>query len=93
MVDQVTAREMILWGENTYEIYEMFMGIVRGIKKSQDKGTYNEDRALVACRRLANTTIKSYQKEFGTFSVNSPTRGEIAQNFLEQALETVKELA
>lgn len=91
MIDSVIAREIELYAENTYEIYHIWLGIVKGIKKAQDKGDYSEGKALIACRRFANTAIKNYHYEFGHFQVNSPTRGAIAQNFLEQALIEAKE--
>lgn len=91
MIDQVIAREIELYSENTYEMYQVYMMIVRGVKKAQAKGTYNQDKALIACRRLVNATIKSYQREFGAFQVNSETRGEIAKNFLDQVLTDITE--
>lgn len=92
MIDQVTAREMTLWGDNTYQLYQVLEAIARGIKRAEVKGAYSVDKATRACRRLANDTIKSYQKEFGRFSVNSETRGAIAQYFLNEALELSNEL-
>lgn len=91
-IDLVAAREIELWGENTYNIYQVFMGIVRGAKRAQENGTYDEGKLNAACSRLVGLTLKSYRSEFGTFSMNYETRQEVAHNFKEQVLVTIKEL-
>lgn len=79
----VEARELTLYAENTYDLYQYALRLA---EKQRDGKYYPENRKSrttigVACRRYANAVIRNYKQEFGDFPVTPALRNELTDYF------------
>lgn len=79
-VDSVAARELLLWAENTSELYPQKIAIIKNLSRRVAKGQYDAEKAVKLWRYWVDRAAKHYQKEFGTGNIfNVPTRNAVAR--------------
>lgn len=86
IVDTAAARELKLYADNTFEIYNRHaMPTVENLKKKYVKGDYEHDKAVRAWEYVAEAAAKLYAREFATVGewckmFNAATRRVVAEN-------------
>lgn len=82
------ARELQLYIDNDYRLYQMRQAIYDNLTKKQNKGTYDHRKAPQAFSYLVEAGARAYAKEFATapewnkiFSV--AVRKELAQEYAD----------
>ena len=77
------ARELVLYAENTYDLYQYALRIAEKVRDGKYYPENNRSRSTVgiACRRFANAVIRSYKQEFGDFPVTPQLRNELTEYF------------
>jgi len=63
--DPVSVRELTLFAENTYELYNQFNSIIDNIKRKMKRGVYDPARAPRLWQYWFDAARKRYQQEFG----------------------------
>lgn len=64
-VDHVAATELLLYADNTRELYRQKVGIEKNLEKMYKKGTYDAKKAPKAWLHWMDAAAKRYHKEFG----------------------------
>ncbi len=87
-VDEHAVDELEQWIDNDERLHRQWKAIVLNLKKHQNKGRYDHERAIDGFMHLANAAAQSYAKEFGDgrkwsnmFSTN--TRRALATTYVE----------
>jgi hypothetical protein len=87
-VDEHAVDELEQWIDNDERLHRQWRAIVLNLKKHQNKGRYDHERAIDGFMHLANAAAQSYAKEFGDgrkwsnmFSTN--TRRALATTYVE----------
>jgi hypothetical protein len=87
-VDEHAVDELELYIDNDQRLHRQWKAIVLNLKKHQNKGRYDHERAIDGFMHLANAAAQSYAKEFGDgrkwsnmFSTN--TRRALATTYVE----------
>jgi hypothetical protein len=85
------ARELVLYAENTEELYAQFLSIIANVKRKITKGTYNPDLAPKLWRYWVDEAAKRYKREFGSNDWNFPVpvRNEAAAYFAATEHESI----
>lgn len=66
------ARELDLYAENTFELYEQFKAIIRNLTRKINVGKYDPARAPKMWRYWYDRAAKMYAQEFGSPGWNFP---------------------
>jgi len=89
-VDQVVARELVLYIENDSQLYrQQGYPIVLALAKRKVNKTYDPQLAVKAYENLVETGMKKYSKEFGKIIANPATRNHAAKELLENYQEAI----
>ena len=86
-VDTAAQDELVLWFENTQELYNRREIWIKNFNLKIKRGVFNRDLAIKGIVYLAIETIRSYRKEFGLGQVNAATKLAIAKDIFEQDIE------
>lgn len=65
-IDEVAARELDLYAENTSQLYPQFQSIIANIKRRVKKGTYDPKLAPQLWMYWYESAAKQYAKEFAS---------------------------
>jgi hypothetical protein len=77
-VDEHAARNLKLYIENTYELYNQKKSILANLKKRVDKGTYDPVLAAKLWLYWVDAGAKLYVKQMGDGVFNKSTREHVA---------------
>jgi hypothetical protein len=95
-VDEHAKDELLLYIENTAELYPMKEQIIRNMSKKIDKGTYDLEMAVKGWMHWVDEGAKLYKKEIGSQPGNEPVafprdlRLAVARQVAEQEEEKIK---
>lgn len=84
IADEVTARELVLYADNSQSLYNQGNAIRKNLVKYMIKGTYSHERAIDGFIYLIEATIKEYRREFGLPAVNAATKRIAALSFVKE---------
>ena len=85
IVDMEAVRELELYADNTYAIYERHaMPTVQNLKKKYSRGKYDREKAVKAWEYVAEAAAKMYAREFASVGdwfriFNRATRRAVAE--------------
>lgn len=99
-IDNEAARELILYAENTSELYErQQLTIMANLARKMKRGQYDAEKAAKLWGYMMDEAARMYCREFCENSAryydvfNAATRREAARQYEEQQREEVEELA
>jgi hypothetical protein len=96
IVDKILAREIELFAENEYKMYQRLLDIQKNYSLKRKRGTWDKSKAIKGLVTMyVNPSISEYRRQFGLGSVNSATKNYIAKNVFdylwsEMGLKNVK---
>jgi len=80
-IDEIAARELDLYAENTWELYNQKKSILANVRRRVAKGTYDPALAPKLWMYWVDAAAKRYTREFGSGSpiFNKATREHLAR--------------
>lgn len=88
--DKVLSTELILWMDNTQELYNNKQAWVKNYSKKIAKGIFNIEDAITGMKYLVKNTLDSYNKEFGSnLKIEKNDKRPIQIDFLESVLNDI----
>jgi len=63
-MDDSMVRELVLWAQNTSELYGQYLSICKNLQRKYNKGIYDETLACKLWGYMADSAAKHYAKEF-----------------------------
>jgi hypothetical protein len=90
--DETATQELLLYAENTGELYNQRKSIIANLTKKIDKGTYDSAKAPKIWEYWLEAAAKRYQREFGSGSpiFDAATRRHAAKQMAEQEEAAIK---
>lgn len=89
-IDRDAVREILLWFENDYDLYNRFnVPIANMLVKKMRKGVQLDLETLAKSSMIDNVvreTLRSYWRRFGSFPVDPQTRKEMKHEIAQSIL-------
>ena len=95
-VDKVMAREIELFADNEYKLYQKLQAIHTNYALKRKRGVWDKEKAIKGLVTMYVTpAITEYRRQFGLGSVNSATKTAIAKEvykylWVDMGLKNVK---
>ena len=88
--DQELSRELVLWMDNTQELYNIKQSWVKNYSRKIEKGVFNIEEGIKGMKYLVKNTLDSYNKEFGSnLKIEKNDKRPIQIDFLENILADI----
>lgn len=86
------ARELVLYAENTAELYPQFQAIIENLTRKIDAGTYRQDLAPKMWRHWTDEAARRYKNEIGSsdWSFSPAVRQEAADYFAATEYQSIQ---
>jgi len=88
--DTALSTELILWMDNTQEVYNNKQAWVKNYSRKIQKGIFNIEDGIKGMKYLVKNTLDSYNKEFGSnLKIEKNDKRPIQIEFLESVLYSI----
>lgn len=88
--DTALSTELILWMDNTQELYNNKQAWVKNYSRKIQKGIFNIEDGIKGMKYLVKNTLDSYNKEFGSnLKIEKNDKRPIQIEFLESVLNDI----
>lgn len=88
--DEDLSTELILWMDNTQEVYNNKQAWSKNYAKKVRKGIFNIEDGITGMKYLVKNTLDSYNKEFGSnIKIDKNDKRPIQINFLSAVLSDI----
>lgn len=87
VANSVESRELILFAENTYQVYKRIQEVIKNLEKKVKKGIYDPDKAVDLWFYVMTEASNLYYKEFGyrfTVTERFTAAAEMENNYHEE---------
>lgn len=92
MIDKHLVRELILYIENTSELYPQYQALAKNYARKKRMGTYNPELAVKGVVNLVRSGITMYKKELGSLpKVNAQEKWAVASELLAGMDELIED--